>query len=417
MSRIATFFGFFQLGAVILMWSTSTTSLRHNLGWQGDDGDASFGSLAFALGLGFAIGCAVSGPIIDRWGCRAVAVPALTVYPLLYVPLAVLDGMAVLLATGLMAGILRGFVDIVINVNGVELERHYRRPIISSFHAAYPAGGFVFGIIGSAFARTFTESALVPFLVMGVAMSVLGFVFGRMYLRRDEVLPDEQSDGWSADTDVAPSSEASPVARTAGFIGLSVMIGFGLLAFVSYLAENAAYDWGQEFVRRTLDTTAGAAGMAVTVFSGAQFVGRVLGDKVTERFGQKAVMAGSGIIGAAGAGCMMTAAAPAQALVGFALVGLGVSCIVPIMLSAAGRMDPRNAGRNIGLVNAVGVTGMFVGPAAITAVVDEWGISWMPILPLGLLLLIAVAGPLLIRRAPRFEKSVPTTVSATAVSS
>ncbi|WP_051636665.1 MFS transporter [Rhodococcus erythropolis] len=401
-SRLATFFGFFQLGAVIVMWSTSTTSLRFSLGWEGDDGDASFGSLAFALGLGFAIGCAVSGPLIDKWGCRNIAIPSLTVYPLMYIPLAFLDGMIGLLAFGLLAGTLRGFVDIVINVNGVQLERHYGRPIISSFHAAYPAGGFLFGLVGSAFARSFTESAVVPFLAMGLTMSALGYVFGRMYLRRDEeIVPAAHP----VPAGVRKSEEHSK-SNDAKYAGLAVMVGFGLLAFVSYLAENATYDWGQEFVRRTLDTTAGTAALAVTVFSGSQFVGRMLGDKLTERFGQKAVICGSGVIGALGAACMMTAVSPVQALLGFGLVGLGVSCIVPIMLSAAGRMDPQNSGRNIGLVNAVGVTGMFLGPAAITTVVDRMGIEWMPLLPLVLLALIAIAGPILVRKAPRFTATV-----------
>ncbi|MFC8178811.1 MFS transporter [Rhodococcus sp. NPDC057297] len=397
-SRLATFFGFFQLGAVIVMWSTSTTSLRFSLGWEGDDGDASFGSLAFALGLGFAIGCAISGPLIDRWGCRNVAIPSLTIYPLLYLPLAFLDGMVVLLAFGLLAGTLRGFVDIVINVNGVQLERHYGRPIISSFHAAYPAGGFLFGFVGSAFARSFTESAVVPFLAMGLTMSILGYVFGRMYLRQDEEIDVPVVDARQEVADPEPASKPS----VTKYVGISVMVGFGLLAFVSYLAENATYDWGQEFVRRTLDTTAGTAAIAVTVFSGAQFVGRMMGDRLTERFGQKGVMGGSGVMGALGAACMMTATSPVQALVGFGLVGLGVSCIVPIMLSAAGRMDPQNSGRNIGLVNAIGVSGMFVGPAAITAVVDTMGIAWMPLLPLVLLTFIAIIGPVLVRKAPRF---------------
>ncbi|WP_052059286.1 MFS transporter [Rhodococcoides fascians] len=410
-SRLATFFGFFQLGAVIVMWSTSTTALRFNLGWEGDDGDTSFGSLAFALGLGFAIGCAVSGPMIDRWGCRNVAIPSLTIYPLLYLPLAFLDGMVVLLAIGLLAGTLRGFVDIVINVNGVQLERHYGRPIISSFHAAYPAGGFLFGLVGSAFARSFTESAVVPFLAMGSTMSILGYVFGRMYLRRDEEIDAELVDANAVVAEPLSSSKNTS-ART---VGLTVMVGFGLLAFVSYLAENATYDWGQEFVRRTLETTAGTAALAVTVFSGAQFAGRMMGDKLTERFGQKVVMGGSGVIGALGAVAMMTAASPVQALVGFGLIGLGVSCIVPIMLSAAGRMDPKNSGRNIGLVNAVGVSGMFVGPAAITAVVDRMGIAWMPVLPLILLVSIAIVGPILIRKAPRFQSHGASTTLAESV--
>lgn len=397
LSRIATFFAFFQMGAVMLMWSTSTTSLRNLLGWEEGDGDTSFGTLAFSIGLGFAIGCAISGPMIDRWGCRNVAIPSLVLYPILYLPLTFLDGMTELVATGVLIGIMRGFVDIVANVNGVQLERYYGRPIMSAFHAAYPAAGFIFGIVGSAFAREFTESPLVPYLVIGITMAILGYLFGRLYLERDEYLP--QSEIRTGEVNAEDDSKGKQVKWGI----LAVMFGFGVLAFVSYLAEGATFDWGQEFVRRTLDTTAGLAAMALTVFSGAQFVGRMMGDKLTHWFGQGWVMAGSGIVGASGAGLMITAVSPLQALIGFGLIGLGVSCIVPLMLSAAGRMDPNNSGLNIGLVNAIGTSGMFIGPAAITAVVAGLGIEWMPLLPLVLLLSIAIAGPILMKAAPSFK--------------
>lgn len=397
-SRWATFFAFAQMGAVMLMWSTSTSSLRAEQGWEGAAGDATFGSLALAIGIGNAIGCAVSGPLVDRFGARRVAIPSLVLYPLLYLPLSLLGSMVGLLATGILIGAARGFVDVVANVNGVQVERHYGRPIMSMFHAAYPASGFVFGFVGSAFAQHFTESPLVPYLVIGVTMSVLGLLFGRLYLSPEEHLaPVELA--------AADGADARGGLRAPAAAALAVMIGFGVLAFVSYLAESATFDWGQEFVRRTLETTPGVAALAVTVFSGAQFAGRVLGDALSARFGQRAVMAASGVIGAIGATLMLTAAVPAQALIGFGFVGLGVSCIVPLMLSAAGRLDPENSGRNIGLVNSIGVAGMFVGPAGITLLVSELGIAWMPLLPLVLLIAIAIAGPILIAAAPSFRSA------------
>ncbi len=85
-ARIATFFGFFQLGAVMLMWSTSTTSLRSHLGWEGDGGDSQFGLLALSIGIGAAVGCFAIGPFIDRYGPRNTAMPTMVVYPLCYIP-------------------------------------------------------------------------------------------------------------------------------------------------------------------------------------------------------------------------------------------------------------------------------------------------------------------------------------------
>lgn len=89
-----------------------------------------------------------------------------------------------------------------------------------------------------------------------------------------------------------------------------------------------------------------------------------------------------------------------DAYVGFGLMGLELGCVQPITISAAGRMDPKNAGRNIGIVNGVGHLGFLVGPALLSIVATSIGIQWLFMIPAVLMLFIAVAGPLLIGFAP-----------------
>jgi hypothetical protein len=67
------------------------------------------------------------------------------------------------------------------------------------------------------------------------------------------------------------------------------------------------------------------------------------------------------------------------------------------MISAAGRRDPEYAGRNIGIVNCIGFSGMLVGPAAITVIVSNFGLSKLMFFPLVMLGLLATFGPLLMR--------------------
>nr|WP_082931959.1 MFS transporter [Gordonia sp. LAM0048] len=398
-ARLATFFGFFQLGAMMLVWSTSTSPLRTNLGWEGDDGDSSFGMLALSIGVGATIGCFAIGPFIDRYGPRTTTTLTLVVYPLVYIPLAFVNGLVAAMCIGALIGLLRGAGDTAVNAHGVQVERYYGRPIMSAFHAAYPAGGFILGMIGSAFARHFVDSPAVLYIVTGVVMSALGAAFGRWMLAQNELLSPD-----ALEQTVARRPSDSSATGTAAKTTLIIMLGFGVLLLGSQLSEGAILDWGQEFVRRDVGTTAAIAGAAVSVYSGAQFAGRVIGDRLAEAVGARAVVAGSGVLGAAGAVVAMMATTPVVALIAFGMLGLGLACMAPLMLSAAGRRDPANAGRNIGLVNALGYGGMLVGPAAITLIVDNVGIGAALVLPAVLLILIAVFGPMLMKTAPRYHR-------------
>lgn len=391
-ARLATFFGFFQLGAMIIIWSTSTTSLRNHLGWEGAAGDQSFGMLALAIGVGGAIGGFLIGPLIDKLGPRVTTTFTLVVCPLAYIPLALVDGIVGAAIVGAVIGITRGAQDTAVNAHGMQVERFYGRSLMSGFHAAYPAGGFLFGLAGAAFAREFTESPIIAYVSMGGLLAVLGLFFGRWMLGKHELYTTTM-------VSVADEAEleADRGARSAPLATFFIMVGFGVLLLCTMLSEGAVLDWGQEFVRRHFMTDAGFAALAVSVYSGSQFVGRVFGDRITEAIGARLMIAVSGTVGAAGALVALLGTEPWVALVGFSLIGLGLSAMAPLMLSAAGRRDPRNAGRNIGIVNALGYSGMLIGPAAITVIVNTYGISTMPVLSIILLVLVAIAGPILMR--------------------
>jgi len=396
MARFATFAGFFQLGALMFTWSTGTSPLRSHLGFDGESGDSQFGLIALAIGVGAALGAFVIGPVIDRYGPRRVVSLALVLHPLSIIPLAYLHGLVAAMAAGAVLGLCRGASDTAINAHGVQVERLYRRPIMSAFHAAYPAGGFVAGLIGSALGRQFTESPAVLFTAMGLAMAAVGLVCARWLLSVDEVPPAAEHEVSVADA-----------SRRRSTLVVLIMVGFGVLLLASMLSEGAVADWGQEFVRREVGTSVATAGLAISLYSGAQFAGRVFGDRLTQYVGPIRMVAASGVIAAAGVGIIAFTSSATLAMVGFVLIGLGLASMAPLMLSSAGRIDPDNAGRNIGLVNALGYSGMLVGPASITLVVSNAGLAWMPIIPFGLMLLIALCGPLLMRFAPRYGESSP----------
>lgn len=396
-ARLATFVGFFQLGIMTFAWSTGTSPLRVSLGLTGAESDGSFGLIALAIGIGAAVGAFGVGPILDRLGPRRVVSVLLVVLPLTIIPLGYVTGVTAAFVCALLMGMLRGAVDTSANAHGVEVERYYGRPIMSAFHAAFPAGGFIAGLIGSALATRFTDSPAVSFTLIGVTTAVLGLIVRNWLLSQDELLPQ----GVQVTENVAP---AEPRQKSTATVTL-IMIGFGVLLLAAMLSEGAPTDWGQEFVHREVGTTTAAAALAVTLYTGAQFVGRLFGDRLARLIGPRRMVFASGLLAMAGLTMMWATTSVAVAYTGFILLGLGLASVAPLMLSAAGRIDPANAGRNIGIVNGLGFSGLLIGPASITLTVQNSGLQWMPLLPFLFMLAVAVCGPLLMRFAPEFRRS------------
>ncbi|MBB1606997.1 MULTISPECIES: MFS transporter [Pseudomonas] len=395
-ARLATILGFMMIGGMMYIWSTGVSALRHQLGLAGSAGDLNYGMLAFGIGAGAAAGALFTGRLLDRFGARKVVRVAVILYPLSIIPLGFASEFCFALSVGVLLGVFRGATETALNAHGVQVERFYGRPIMSNFHACFSLGGFLFGMLGSYFAGLQPQSALYPFAITGTLLLLLSLAFSGFMLEKDEVLAQTQSG----------HATALPAERGEGRPFL-LMLGFGLLLLAVMVGEGAVGDWGQEFIHRELGATTAFAGLAISCFTGAEFIGRLIGDRLTQRFGAARVVMASGAVSLAG--LVLAQLGDARlALIGFALFGLGMSCLAPLLLSSAGRKDPRNAGRNIGIVNCVGFSGMLVGPAGISLAVDHYGLDVLLFFPMALMLLMTLVGPRLVgSRTPPAAGPVP----------
>lgn len=404
-ARVATFAGFMILGAMMYIWSTGVSAFRHHMGLNGDLGDANFGMIAFGIGVGSALGSFIVGLFLDRFGAKKVILVTAIAYPLSIIPMGYTTDVYFALAFGVILGLLRGAADTAFNTHGVQVERFYQRSIMTTFHAAYSLGGFVLGMVGSGFAARYTESAAVPFTVLGGLLLVIGIIAGVFMLDRHEVVPEVPAQA----KDAKPAS-ATPLAV------IALMVGFGVLLLGSMVGEGAVADWGQEYGRRVLGVTAADAGVAVSVFIGAQFIGRLIGDRLAALIGAVRLVFLSAVIAISGLILIVMVNTEFAGLVGFAMFGLGLASIAPLMLSSAGRKDPVNAGRNIGIVNCIGYSGMLLGPAAIALVVSTFGIDKLLYFPIVLLIPLAVFGPALMKQSRSSSASFQASVSEQKVS-
>ena len=390
-ARIATFAGFTAIGGMAYIWSTGVTALREQLGLSGAAGDVKFGLIALCSGIAAALGSLVVGFFADRFGPRKVIAVSAFVYPGSIVALGLAHSPLAAILPVLVFGLFRGAQDTALNTHGIQVERYYGRSIMSSFHFCYSMGGFALGLAGSWLAQTYSNDAAMPFALLGGAMFVLSAGSIPWLLRQCELLPDAPEEPVGTGDAPAPETGKNMI--------ILVMIGFGLLLLGAMIGENVVGDWGQEYVRRVDHATAALAGLAVSVFIGAEAAGRLFGDRLAQHFGRAKIVFASGMMAVAGLTVILVFGTPATALVGLAVLGLGLSSIAPLMLSSAGRADPANAGRNIGIVNAIGYSGNLVSPATITFVVAVFGLGRLMVFPLVMLIPLALIGPALMRKS------------------
>jgi predicted MFS family arabinose efflux permease len=149
----------------------------------------------------------------------------------------------------------------------------------------------------------------------------------------------------------------------------------GFLCMVVFLAEGAMLDWSAVFLHFSRGFDPSVAGLGYAAFSVAMAVGRLLGDRITAALGPVSIVRFGSLIAAAG--FFLATALPwgPVALLGFALVGIGASNIVPVLFSAAGRQTRTSPGIAIATVTSLGYAGMLAGPAVIGFVANASTLS------------------------------------------
>jgi hypothetical protein len=144
------------------------------------------------------------------------------------------------------------------------------------------------------------------------------------------------------------------------------------LAFLGLFCEGAMGDWATIFLADVVRASAPAAAMGFAAYSTVMMCGRFAGDVFVARLGPAGLLAASGLSVALGLGSALSFRTYGTAVLGFALVGLGVSNMVPVLFRSAGRDG--DSGAAIASVSIVGYLGFLIGPPLIGALSQSIGL-------------------------------------------
>jgi MFS family permease len=314
------------------------------------------GLLILVLGLGAVSAMLFAGRLITAYGGRRVlSWFSLALIPVL--PMVVYSPNLWLLALFMAVfGAMAGCMDVAMNAQAVEVERRLNRAIMSSSHGFWSLGGFFGGSAGSFVIAHWGSEVQSLLTALVVAVLVLGAM---------PFLLPEAPVVKSVETVAAPRTKLFPKE-------LHVWL-LGFLALFSMVPEGAVLDWAAIYLQKELGADVFVSGLGFAFFAGAMAVMRFMGDSVRNRFGAVRTLRLSGLLGAAG--LMGGALAPYDwvAIASFAVAGLGVANMVPIMFSAAGNHPSLPSASAISIVTMVGYCGILVAPSSIGFLAEHLG--------------------------------------------
>jgi MFS family permease len=334
--RVAITVVFALNGVVYGSWASRIPAIQNRL-------DLSAGALGIAL-AGVAAGALVAMPLSGSWSARAGSRRATRSFLVAVCVLLALAGLApsfgLLIVATFAYGAANGALDVAMNTQGTSIEKHAGRLILSSLHAGFSAGGLLGALIGAAAAAADLDVRVHLALVGAIALAI------GLPMTRD-LLP--------ADADAAP--EGPSFARPS-----RALWALGILAFCCLLAEGAAADWSAVYVEDALDAPAGQAALAFAAFSATMTLGRLAGDRLAGAFGSVRLLRVCGLVAGAGIGGALLLAMPGAAIVGFGLLGAGLSVVVPIVFRSAASVPGAAAGPSLAAVSTLGYLGFLAGP-------------------------------------------------------
>lgn len=335
--RIAVGAMFFMAGLSFSSWASRIATVQQTMGLS----DAALGAVLFSLPVGLMCSLPFSGWIITKIGSRKLLISALLVYATALVSLGLAQNTFQLIICLVCFGFSSNAVNISVNTQAVATEELYKRPIMASFHGLWSLAGFAGAGIGT-FMIANNVSPLYHFLLMLVVIFT-GVIIAARYLKDDKVTD-------SGPVFVMPDHS---------------LIKLGIIAFCSMICEGAMFDWSVIYFKKVVLAPPAFVGVGFTAFMLTMAAGRFRADWFAHRYGLKRTLQVSGALTATG--LLIAVAFPYvyTAIAGFLLVGVGVSSVVPMVFSAAGKSKTMQPGVALAAVSTIGFLGFLVGPPII----------------------------------------------------
>jgi MFS family permease len=363
----ACFFLFaFALGALL----GRLPDIQRNL----DLTESQLGLMLIGMAIGSLISLSLGAQWVDRMGARLTAYITVIGTAFCYALIPWLPSAWLVFGTLFVAGFLAGMLEINLNLEADRIEAQLNKRVMNRAHGMWSLGFFVTALIAAGVRQA--EIPVTTHTAVAFGIVVVASLFLLPGMKNAPARPDTLKHEEGTHRIALPN------------LGL---LPFCIIAIAAFLIEGTGIDWSVIYMRDVFDVAPFIGGLSLTVFTGLMALGRLFADPVVDRYGPRAVATTMLALAALGSLTIGLAPHPYVAIAGFAMIGLGCSCVYPLTVSAAAQRTDRPAAVNVAALAQVSFVVFFLGPPLLGFVAEHLGIrlSYLFVLPLiviGLLL-------------------------------
>ena len=338
--RLAVSLFYFGQGISFASWASRIPDIKHSLHLS----DADLGTILLAMPFGQLCTMPVSGRLVTQYGSKKILTIAAPIYVLALSNIGLASAPWHLAVFLFLFGIIGNMCNISVNTQGIEAEKLFTKPIMTSFHGAWSIAGFAGALIG----LLMINLHIAPYLHFWlVALLIwINVLINYRFLVPGKPEPAESKRGFF----VKPEGD---------------LLQLGIIGFCSMATEGAMFDWSGIYFEEIVMAPQSLVVLGYASFMVMMAAGRFMGDSVIQKIGRKRTLQASGLIISFGMAMSVIFPSVIPATIGFMLVGLGVSSVAPTLYSVAGNNKKVSAGMALAMVASVSYLGFLMGPPLI----------------------------------------------------
>jgi MFS family permease len=347
-TRVMVAIFFFVSGFGFYTWASRIPTIQQELHLN----EAQLGAVLFALPIGLMGTLPVTGMLLSRFDSRKIMMIGAVSFNLMLCAIGFATRSWELALVLVCFGSSRNLMNISANAQSIGVQSLFERPIIARFHGVWSLAGFGGAALGSLMV-SFSISPAWHFLVVGVLLTAVC---------------------WYAYPGSLPQQPAPRERRPWFALPDKTLAKYGLISFASMACEGTMIDWSGIYLQKAVHTSREVATLGFTIYMIAMTLGRLTGDRVTNRYGIRTMLTYSGCLIGLGLLIAVLLPYPLTAVLGFILTGFGVSCVIPMVFSMAGKSEGMSSGSAIAAVSTVGYIGFLIVPPLVGSVAQLAGL-------------------------------------------
>jgi MFS family permease len=330
---------FFCYGLTFASWAARIPSIQEKFSLS----EAELGTLLLMLPIGSFISLPIAGILVAKWNSFLVTRLSIVLYLVSLVAISLSENIFLLGAVLFFFGLMGNMVNIAINTQAVSLEKEYKKNIMASFHGMWSLAGFFGAVIGALMigAEVLLQYHYSIIFCLTIIASIISFKF---LVKSDS---EEETD------------------KPIFVIPDKSLWLLGIIAFCSMMCEGSMFDWSGIYYKKIVNAPKDILGLAYTFFMVSMAGTRFVADYITSKIGVKKVVFFSGLLNFSGLLLLIIFPDKVISLIAFFIIGIGVSSVIPLVFSLAGRSKTMSSSVALAAVSTMGFFGFLLGPPLI----------------------------------------------------